>query len=141
MPADGPLADADLLGDLFVGGAARDPAQDVDLPPRQRPRRARGADLGGLDAELGIDVLRGRGVGHSEFVFAERLVRQRHPLVDLCGFVARLLGAVLAQRRLQGAECFRVAALPLQDSAPGMRRPCAEARRSNASAPDSISPQ
>jgi len=50
MPADGLLADADLLGGLFDGGATGDASEDLDLPRRQAAGRSVAADLCRLDA-------------------------------------------------------------------------------------------
>ena len=102
---------------------------------RQAAGRAVAADLCRLDAELGVDVLRGGRVGGGQLVVAECLVRHGHPLVDLGRLVARLLRAVLPQRGLQRVERIRrgVPAAPVsrRGRAPPMRgnRACRKPRR------------
>ena len=93
------------------------------------------ADLCGLDAELRVDVLRGGSVGGGQRVVAECLVRHGHPLVDLGCLVARLLRAVLPQRRPAARRAIRrgvpAARVSRRGHAPPMRgtRACQTPRR------------
>ena len=68
--------DADLLGDLPVGGAAGD-ARAESRSRAWSGRRATSSPQtpAGSDAELGVDVLRGRRVGGGQLVVAKALVR------------------------------------------------------------------
>src|SRR6476659_3394878 len=79
-------------------------------------------------APLAVDAFGGGGVRISGLVLAERGMRFRHPLVNLRGLVAALLGPVFPQCRMQRVERRTVLSARNEECAPRVSRPCPKSR-------------
>src|SRR6476659_10661714 len=128
MAPDRLLAEEDLFGHLLVGRSTGDTSEDVDFAFGETARRWRNRLANGLRSQLAVDTFGGRGVRISGLVLAECGMRLRHPLVNLRGLVAALLGPVFPQCRMQRVERRTVLSVRNEECAPRVSRPCPKSR-------------
>src|SRR6476620_7789227 len=128
MAPDRLLAEEDLFGHLLVGRSTGDTSEDVDFAFRETARRWRGRLPNGLHPQLAVDAFGGGGVRISGLVLAQCGMRFRHPLVDLRGFVAALLGSVFTQCRMQRVERRAVLSARSEECTTRVSRPRPKSR-------------